>query len=140
MLFLSLEPIPKPRLNVSLSTSSTEETRKKRPVPQPRSIASKSTSTSKLIGISSAVQPVPSVNVKIFKRHPSRSSVSSLDPPLPSVPPPPPPVPNAGLQEGYTSSSSSGEEGDGPPPVLPARGASQKSVPYYMSDVQENLK
>ena len=139
-LFLSAEPIPKPRLNVTLSSSSTEETKKKRPVPQPRSLVSKSTSVSKLFSMSSEVQPVPSVNVKIFKRYSRPSSVSSMqDPPLPLGPPPPPP---GGLT--HSSSSSSGEEGDFPP-VLPARRPStshshKSSVPYYVSDVQDHQK
>merc|ERR1719433_898085 len=104
------QPIPKPRLNVTLST---EETKKKRPVPQPRSLVSKSTSASKLISMSSEVQPVPSVNVKIFKRYPT----SQADPPLPLVPPPPPP--GAESMQAMSSSSSSGEEGEFCPPVTP---------------------
>ena len=114
------EPIPKPRLNVSLSTS--DEVKKKRPVPQPRSLASKS--TSKLVSMTSEVHPVPSANVKIFKRY-----SSPLDPPLPSPP----------MTKNSSSSSSSDED---LPPALPARRPSAQSVkkgcPYYVSDVQKH--
>jgi len=114
------QPIPKPRLNVSLSTS--DEVKKKRPVPQPRSLASKS--TSKLVSMTSEVHPVPSANVKIFKRY-----SSPLDPPLPSPP----------MTKNSSSSSSSDED---LPPALPARRPSAQSVkkgcPYYVSDVQKH--
>ena len=110
------EPIPKPRLNVSLSSS--DETKKKRPVPQPRSLASKS--TSKLVSMTSEVHPVPSANVRIFKKYHVNN-----DPPLPS-----PPIKTS------SASSSSGEEEDERPPALPARSSSSRK-PYYMSDVQD---
>ena len=129
-------PVPKPRLNVSLSRdSSIEETsgisRKKRPVPQPRSFPPKTSSTvsksaSKIL-MSSDVQPVPSSSIKIYKKYPVSTSA------LPDAPPPvpPPPVP--------LSESESSEEDL--PPALPARQSSKRSnlnIPYYVSDISRH--
>ncbi len=97
------EPVPKPRC--------TNEVRKKRPVPQPRSFASKSTgslkSTAKLVSMTSEVHPIPSANVKIFKKFPASSSI--VDVPMPSPP-----------TAGKTSSSSSSEDEEAPPDLPPA--------------------
>ena len=127
-------PVPKPRLNVSLSRdSSIEETsgisRKKRPVPQPRSFPPKTSSTvsksaSKIL-MSSDVQPVPSSSIKIYKKYPVSTSA------LPDAPPPVPPPP--------LSESESSEEDL--PPALPARQSSKRSnlnIPYYVSDISRH--
>merc|ERR1719510_2191682 len=64
-------PVPKPRLNVSLSRESSIEDstsgRKKKPVPQPRSFPPK-TNLSSSKSASKILIPIKSENTKIYKR------------------------------------------------------------------------
>ena len=119
-------PVPKPRLNVSLSReSSIEEStsgRKKKPVPQPRSFPPK-TNLSSSKSASKILIPIKNENTKIYKRYPVSTSVLPTDPSSSSLPNSLPPK---------SSSSSSDEEVD-LPPALPARQSSKRSnlnVPY----------
>ena len=121
-------PVPKPRLNVSLSReSSIEEStsgRKKKPVPQPRSFPPK-TNLSSSKSASKILIPIKNENTKIYKRYPVSTSVLPTEPSAAasvltnSLPP-------------KSSSSSSDEELD-LPPALPARQTSKRSnliVPF----------
>ena len=121
-------PVPKPRLNVSLSRESSIEDspsgRKKKPVPQPRSFPPKTNLISK--SASKVLIPIKNENTKIYKRYPVSTSVLPTEPSAVaasvltnSLPP-------------KSSSSSSDEEVD-LPPALPARQSSKRSnlnVPY----------
>ena len=109
------EPIPKPRLNVSLSNESADlSSRKKKPVPQPRSLASKS--ASRILMMTSDIQPVASANLKIYSKVPSRHAGRLSEPPMPSSPPK------------TSSSSSSEDEYLELPPALPPKGCSSSSA------------
>jgi hypothetical protein len=139
------QPIPKPRLNVSLSRepssgddSSTSSSKKKRPVPQPRSVIPKSASmtSTRMVSMSSEVQPVPSPSFKSFKKYPA-STPDLVE------------LPKAPLTATSSSSSSSSSEvdEDNLPPALPKRQSSVNSrrasagpltVPYYVSDLMLN--
>ena len=103
------EPVPKPRLNVTLSNESgSDSCKKKRPVPQPRSLASKSASR---MFSTSDIQPVASAHLKIYSKVPSRRPAGRLsEPPMPSSPPK------------TSSSSSSEDEYIELPPALPPKG------------------
>lgn len=123
-----VEPVPKPRLNVSRESSIDGSAKKKKPVPQPRSFSA----AKSRMQMSPGAQPVVSSTTKIFKKYPA--STSSL--------PDPPPVPSQTILSSSSSSSSSYEEVEEDlPPALPARQASissrksNSSVPYYVSDV-----
>ena len=119
-------PVPKPRLNVSLSRESSIEDspsgRKKKPVPQPRSFPPKTNLISK--SASKVLIPIKNENTKIYKRYPVSTSVLPTDPSSSSS------LPNSLPPK--SSSSSSDEEVD-LPPALPARQSSKRSnlnVPY----------
>ena len=121
-------PVPKPRLNVSLSRESSMEDsspsgRKKKPVPQPRSFPPKNSNLMSSKSASKVLIPIKNENTKIYKRYPVSTSVlpteSSSGLNTNSLPP-------------KSSSSSSDEELD-LPPALPARQSSKRSnlnVPY----------
>ena len=123
-------PVPKPRLNVSLSRESSMEDsspsgRKKKPVPQPRSFPPKNSNLMSSKSASKVLIPIKNENTKIYKRYPVSTSVLPTEPSAAasvltnSLPP-------------KSSSSSSDEELD-LPPALPARQSSKRSnlnVPY----------
>jgi hypothetical protein len=110
-------PVPKPRLNVSLSRESSMEDsspsgRKKKPVPQPRSFPPKNSNLTSSKSASKVLIPIKNENTKIYKRYPVSTSVLPTESSSSGL--------NTNSLPPKSSSSSSDEELD-LPPALPVK-------------------